>query len=155
MLFNHAMLRGRKARGKVLLTVLFAAVSVVVALCSDAGSAGATEHQISGTATYDSRCPSHSGFGACLYYDGTSSCFVPAGGNISSSLTFTYCGGTTDGKNHYVLNNANAMECTNWAYEWCRSFVGPNYTGNDDRAGYETAGILYFSWNNEASVEVS
>ena len=147
-----------------LLATLLLAAFALIAVAATGSPAHAATKNINGNGgakyAYTQSCPANVYYGEpdiCLYYDGTASCFWGLTGgvsqNISASAIFHECHGNTDGKGHAVLNNANAMECSEPVDNWCKSFVNSNETGNADELTWGHSGELFYTWNNEASVQ--
>lgn len=137
------------------------AVTALIAVVSSTTSATAASFNVTGRGGLGAQANCEPRL-LCLYYDGPSSAMWSiAQGNLGATYGVadltgkTFNAGGTEGRGHNVINNANAMACSSWA-AICRAYYDQNYFGNYDYLpnGY-TAGDLYYTWNNEASVRVT
>jgi hypothetical protein len=88
----------------------------------------------------------------CLFYRGQLGGALWGTNTYVSNLSSARFG-SGDGSGQVVRNAAASMSCDTTSLK-CYSYVSPNKGGNIDVLNAGSAGQLYYTWNNEASVDV-
>ncbi len=109
-------------------------------------------HKI-GASGYETRCR-QSGYKLCLYYQsGMSTAYWGTTASVRDLTGYKFFSGTGTGAGQNVENNAAAMVCMS-APTGCCSYDGSGFGGNYDWEYPLQKGVLFYTWNNEASVKV-
>ncbi|BBH71279.1 hypothetical protein ACTI_79640 [Actinoplanes sp. OR16] len=130
-------------------------VAIAAGLFATSAPAGAAARDI-GSGGVNSRCDS-SPYLLCLFYSGNySGAYWGTSSYVANLSNSRFISGTGSGAGQVVRNNAASMSCdTSVAGNlWCWSYYNTNRGGNVDYLLPQRSGNLYYTWNDEASVDI-
>lgn len=139
---------------KRLVPLVVAAVLGILAPLALSGPANAVGRNI-GTTSVPASCK-NSVWYLCLYWDSNFGGALWGTNSAVGNLAGIRFPGNTSGSGQLVKNNAASMGCDT-AVEtnlWCWSFFNENDSGNYDYLLPQNGGNLFYTWNDEASVDI-
>jgi hypothetical protein len=137
-------------RRKLAGAAVIGAIGVAAAL-GTTGPADAAGRNIS-SGGVPANC-NNSPYTLCLHWDSNLGGAMWGTGSNTRDLAGIRFPNNGNGGGSPVKNNAASMSCDTQEL-WCYSFFNENFTGNYDYLQPQRSGNLFYTWNDEASVEL-